>query len=140
MFLNKGLYFAISIACRKLSTRPEHAKLRQYLINHKDSNCLICKRKFPIYLLECSHIKPRSLASNCERHDYNIVNWMCRICHKIYDKGDIGIKNSVIYKKCYLDKYTNLGLNQCKFVDFKEYIRSKKYFDYHFKNIFNQPK
>ncbi|VVU94355.1 hypothetical protein CPAV1605_77 [seawater metagenome] len=140
MILNKRLFFAITSNSnlRGFASRPEHAKLRQHLINCKKPNCLICQRKLPIYLLECSHIKPRSLATRHERHDYNIVNWMCRICHKIYDKGDIGIKNSVIHKNSSLDKYTDLELKNLSEIDFNEYLRSKKYFDYHFKNIFNE--
>ena len=116
---------------RQMSSRPEQRKLRKFLLDNKEHKCIICQKNHPPYLLECAHIKPRCMSSNVERLDFNIVNWMCRNCHKIYDKGDIGIDNGFLIKSEFVKIYDFDG-------NFKEseYERSKKYFNYHLKNIY----
>ena len=115
------------------SSRPEQKRLRNYLERNKDPTCIICQQHLPLYLLECAHIKPRTICSKSERLDIGVVNWMCRNCHKIYDKGDIGILNGKLFKSDILDNY-NLKFNFKE----EEYLRSQKYFDYQFKNIFSK--
>ena len=129
MLIGKNIFNNdLSINNRLMSSRPEQKKLRNYLIKNKQPICIICQKEYPLYVLECAHIKPRSLSTWEERYDYNIVNWMCRNCHKIYDKGTIGIKDGFLIK--------NSDLSNFEF-NFKttEYNRSSKYFDYHFENI-----
>jgi predicted restriction endonuclease len=116
---------------RHMSSRPEQRKLRKFLLDNKEHKCIICQKDHPTYLLECAHIKPRCMSNEVERYDFNIVNWMCRNCHKIYDKGDIGINEGLLIKSDFIkdfdfdDNFRN-----------EEFIRSSKYFDYHFKNIY----
>ena len=118
---------------RYKSYRPEQKKLRKYLIDNKEMKCIICQRNLPHYLLECAHIKPRCLSSNKERIDFNIVNWMCRNCHKIYDKGDIGITNGELVKNDFICEYDFIdNFNK------EEWFKSENYFNYHFRNIFNK--
>lgn len=113
------------------ATRPEQYKLRNYLIKNKEHKCIICNKYYPLYLLECAHIKPRYIADEKERLDYNIVQWMCRNCHKIYDSGDIGIKNKKIYK-------TNnvLHIISNNYIDSINYNNSIHYFNFHFNNFY----
>jgi predicted restriction endonuclease len=116
---------------RYMSSRPEQRKLRKFLLDNKEHSCIICQKNLPPYLLECAHIKPRCISNEIEKYDFNIVNWMCRNCHKIYDKGDISIDNGIMVESEYLKRFDFEG-------NFKisEYNRSNKYFYFHFKNIF----
>ena len=45
----------------------------------------------PLCLLETAHLKPRYLLNNNEKNDNNVVEFMCRFCHKLYDDGYLGI-------------------------------------------------
>ena len=56
--------------------------------------CIICNKYLPLELLETAHLKPRCLLNKYELEDKNIVEFMCRYCHKLYDSGFIGIKDS----------------------------------------------
>ena len=120
---------------RFMSSRPEQRKLRNYLIKNKDKKCIICQGHHPDYLLECAHIKPRCISNSNERNDVNIVNWMCRNCHKIYDKGDIGINEGKLEKSFFIEEF-----------DFKdnfnhnEWFTSKEYFEHHYQFIFKKNK
>ncbi len=113
------------------SYRPEHKKLRTYLEKNKQPVCIICQQNLPPYILECAHIKPRTICNDTERLDIGVVNWMCRNCHKIYDKGDIGVFNGRLFKSNLLGNY-DLDFNFKE----EEYLRSEEYFKYQFKNIF----
>jgi hypothetical protein len=118
---------------RYKSNRPEQKKLRKYLEDNKEKKCIICQRNLPPYILECAHIKPRTLCNNIERLDNNVVNWMCRNCHKIYDVGDIGIHNSNLVTS---DVLKDFDFHH----DFKDnqYMMSQDYFEFHFNNIFKK--
>lgn len=118
---------------RYLSSRPEQKKLRNYLLNHKMHKCLLCDTIYPLYVLECAHIKPRKDSNYHERNDLNIVKLMCRNCHKLYDCGDIGVYHSLIYKNKIINDIQLLDS-----IDIDEYSLSEKYFDYHFKNIYKK--
>ena len=59
-----------------------------------------------------------------KRNDNNIVNWMCRNCHIIYDKGDISINNSNI-----------IISNRLKFSNKFNHLNNKKFVK---KNIYYQ--
>ena len=116
---------------RYMSSRPEHYKIRKYLLENKEQKCIICQKNHPPYLLECAHIKPRALADSVEKNDYAIVNWMCRNCHKIYDKGDISVKDGILIKNEYIEEFDFIS-------NFKteEYEKSSKYYEFHYKNVF----
>ena len=116
---------------RAKSSRPEHRRLRKFLLDNKEMKCIICQKNHPKYLLECAHIKPRYLSSELERNDVNIVNWMCRNCHKIYDIGDITIDEGILIKNDFIKSYDF----QDNF-NFEEYGRSDIYFEFHKNNIF----
>ena len=56
---------------RFLSLRPEQKKLRNFLINNKPPTCILCQKQYPLYVLECAHIKLRCISNYQERHDFN---------------------------------------------------------------------
>lgn len=118
---------------RLMSSRPEQKKLRNYLLNYKANKCLICGVIYPPYILECAHIKPRKISNKIERNDFNIVKLMCRNCHKLYDYGDIGVLDTLIYKNEIID-----DIELLESIDLDEYKLSEGYFEYHFKNIYKK--
>jgi hypothetical protein len=85
--------------------REEQHLLRNYLINNKEHICIICEKKLPLCLLETAHIKPRYILNYNEKHDYNNVEFMCRYCHCLYDKGLLGINNGILHVSLYLNIY-----------------------------------
>lgn len=120
-----------------LFARNEQRKLRNYLLKNFSNNCVICKKGFPLYLLECCHIKPRHLLNPREIEDVNNVMLLCRNCHKIYDNGDLSIHNNkIIYNKDILN-YSDLNLiNEDIFLEIND--NNRKYFDFHYNNIFKK--
>ena len=119
---------------RFLSHRPEQKKLRNFLINNKPPTCILCQKQYPLYVLECAHIKPRCISNYQERHDFNIVNWMCRNCHKLYDYGDLSINPNGILVESNDISYFDIDFN----LKLEEYHRSDKYFNYHYQHIFKK--
>jgi len=117
--------------------REEQQSLRNYLINNKEQLCIICDKKLPLCLLETAHLKPRYLLNNNEKNDNNIVEFMCRFCHKLYDDGYLGISSlgllcvsSDITKNNY-----DLEYNENKPIIYYN-TKNNKYFDYHYRNIY----
>ena len=110
----------------------EQDKLRKTLIDTKEHTCIICNKKLPLCLLETAHLKPRCILTNKEKNDINIVEFMCRYCHKLYDEGMIGVLNGQFCKTPELDTY-DLNYNFNTIDVYNE--NNKKYFDYHYRNI-----
>ena len=120
-----------------LFARNEQRKLRNYLLKNFSNNCVICKKDFPLYLLECCHIKPRHLLNPREIEDVNNVMLLCRNCHKIYDNGNVGVNNSkIIYSKNILN-YSDLNLKNYDDFLFLNKL-NKEYYQFHFNNIFKK--
>lgn len=120
---------------RILFRRPEQKKLRLHLINNYKNECNLCKKEMPEFMLECCHIKPRKDLIKKERYDYNNVFLLCRNCHKIFDEGYAGIDDGIIKYHQYILDYRDLNLDNNLTIN--NYEESKKFFDYHYKNIFN---
>ena len=119
---------------RYKSSRPEQKKLRNYLEKNKEKKCIICQRNLPPYTLECAHIKPRMLCSIQERHDFNVVNWMCRNCHIIFDRGGIGINDGRLLISDDLKQFSDFSTN----FNTEDFYMSRDYFEYHFNYIFKK--
>ena len=117
--------------------REEQQGLRKYLINNKAHMCIICDKKLPLDLLETAHIKPRYLLNHIEKNDNNIVEFMCRFCHKLYDAGDLGISSLGLL--CVSHNITtnnyDLEYNENKPIIYYN-TKNNKYFDYHYRNIY----
>ena len=118
---------------RYMSSRPEQQKLRRYLLENKEHKCIICQKNYPTYVLECAHLKPRCVCNHIERNDFNVVNWMCRNCHKIYDNGDIGVNDGILIKNDFIEDFDF----EDKFME-NEYLGGEKYYKYHILNIFKK--
>ena len=80
------------------SKRPESRELRNYLIKKYNSNilehhCSMCMKQYPLTLLDTAHLKPRYTMSKDQLRDLNNVEFMCKVCHNLYDIGHISIDN-----------------------------------------------
>ena len=116
--------------------REEQQKLRKYLINNKQQLCIICDKRLPLDLLETAHLKPRYLLNYIEKNDNNVVEFMCRYCHKLYDDGHLGIYNGLLCVSQSLTKNSyDLEYNENKEIIYYN-TKNNKYFDYHCKNIY----
>ena len=118
---------------RFLSQRKYQKSLRNYLIKTKEPKCILCNIEYPIEILETAHLKPYSISCDIECKDVNIVEFMCRNCHKFYDLGFVSVVNGVIIKNREIIKYDYNITN--KYIDNYNF-NNAKYYNYHFKNIF----
>lgn len=119
-----------------LSSRPEQKKLRTFLINKKEHECVICERKFPLCLLDAAHIKPRAIISLSERKNIDNIHFMCKCCHSLFDKGLVGIYNGKIHIS---NEIINFNLIQNKNLCRKVYNnQNSKYFDFHYHKIYKK--
>lgn len=117
-----------------LLSRPEQQRLRMYLLNNYPSICSLCEKKYPNFMLDCAHIKPRSKATKREINDNNIVFLLCKNCHHIYDRGYISVNKNEIIKHDLLYQYPDLIFDNIYFNNYNYF--NEKYFDYHYHNIF----
>ena len=108
--------------------RLEKSILRYYLKHNKEHRCIICKEEFPFIYLAMTYLKPRSICKDDELIDINIVQLMCLMCHKAYKLGDIGINNGKVEVHDGVN-WVHTKTIECYNDD------TKKYFNYHFKNI-----
>jgi hypothetical protein len=116
--------------------REEQQKLRNYLINNKEQICIICDKKLPLCLLETAHLKPRYLLNCIEKNDNNVVEFMCRFCHKLYDDGYLGVYNGLLCVSQVITKNKyDLQYNENKQIIYYN-IKNNRYFDYHYRKIY----
>jgi hypothetical protein len=115
--------------------RHEQQFLRKYLIKNRNQICIICNKYLPLELLETAHLKPRYLLNKNELYDKNVVEFMCRYCHKLYDSGFIGIKNSELkVSKLLIKKNYDLTYNTHIIKQFNNL--NNNYFEFHYTYIF----
>jgi hypothetical protein len=115
--------------------RLEQEALRKYLIENRENKCIICSKKLPLCLLETAHIKPRCILNKDEMMDNNIVEFMCRYCHTLYDKGYIGVDNNILYISSLLGNNYDIDYNNIKgIINYND--NNKIYFNFHYKYIF----
>lgn len=148
VILNDHIYYYARIIinfCKKYSNnykkyelkekRLEQQSLRLFLTKNREYTCIICDKHLPLCLLETAHIKPRCLLSYNEKMDNNIVEFMCRYCHNLYDNGYLGINNGFLCVSAFLDNSYDLEYNKNKLI--KTYnANNYKYFDFHYKFIY----
>jgi len=116
--------------------RKEQQLLRNYLTTNKQHMCIICDKKLPLCLLETAHLKPRYKLNNIEKNDTNIVEFMCRYCHNLYDNGFLAICKGVLQVSNSLIQY-DLYYKKNKLI--KHYnLQNEKYFIYHHDYIFKK--
>lgn len=116
--------------------REEQQKLRKYLIDNKEPICIICDKKLPLCLLETAHLKPRCLLNNKERNDKNIVEFMCRYCHNLYDNGFLAVYNRLLYVSTFINNY-DLDYNKNKQIIYYN-LQNEKYFIFNYNYIYKK--
>jgi len=114
--------------------RKEQQKLREYLICNKKQICIICDKRLPLCLLETAHLKPRSILNKNEINGINIVEFMCRYCHNLYDNGFLSVYNGILHISDFINKY-DLEYHKNKQIIYYNY-QNEKYFIFHYKYIF----
>lgn len=115
--------------------RQEQTNIRKYLLNTREHKCYICNKKLPSDLLEAAHLKPRCILNNHEKYDNNIAELFCLFCHKLYDKGLIGIFDKILKISA---KINNFDLDYNNINNIKTNEGNEKYFNYHYKYIFEK--
>ena len=118
-------------------------KLRNYLIKNKPHECIICDKKLPLCILEAAHLKPLSIISGREKNNYNVVEFMCRYCHSLYDYGIIGVNKGILeispkfeiqnYDLSYVENKNNKVINAYNKINYV-------FFDYHYVHIYSNIK
>ena len=113
--------------------RQEQQKLRKYLIDTKPHICIICVKKLPLCLLETAHLKPRCILNYSEMNDINVVEFMCRYCHNLYDNGLLSVYNESLCVSTIINgydlNYTNKRIIYCN-------KNNETYFNFHYRYIF----
>ena len=116
--------------------RKEQKLLRDYLISNKKQMCILCEKKLPLCLLETAHLKPRCILNNNEINDKNIIEFMCRYCHNLYDNGFLSIYNGILQVSTFINNY-DLEYNKNKQIFFYN-LQNEKYFIFHYKYIYKK--
>jgi hypothetical protein len=114
--------------------RPEQKQLRNYLVSNKKQICIICEKKLPLILLEAAHLKPRNILNNSEKNDKNIVEFMCRYCHTLYDDGSLAVYKGLLQVSTSIDNY-DLHYDNNKQIPYYN-LQNEKYFMYHYNHIY----
>jgi hypothetical protein len=114
--------------------RKEQQHLRGYLIANKQHRCILCDKELPLCLLETAHIKPRCILNNTEMNDINVVEFMCRYCHNLYDNGFLSVHNGLLQVSTFINNY-DLQYNKNKQIVFYN-SQNAKYFGFHYKYIY----
>jgi predicted restriction endonuclease len=98
------------------SKRPESRELRNYLIDKYNTDtlgnhCSMCLKKYDLCLLDTAHLKPRYTLQLHELKELNNIEFMCKICHNLYDRGFISIDtNHKIIASHKILKYNDLHI------------------------------
>ena len=123
--------------------RPESSKLRKYLLQQYKTHqhgchCSMCLHTLPECVLEVAHLKPRNTMSSEELVDFNNVEFMCRLCHSLYDYGHISVNyNAEIISSTLLLKYNHLSIiNKVGTLYSKYNSNNSKFLEWHYNNIF----
>lgn len=114
--------------------RQEQQMLRNYLINNKQHICIICDKKLPLCLLETAHLKPRCILNNNEKNDKNIVEFMCRYCHNLYDNGFLAVYKGLLQISTFINQY-DLHYNKNKQISYYN-LQNEIYFIFHYNYIY----
>lgn len=114
--------------------RQEQEQLRNYLICNKKQICIICEKNLPLCLLETAHLKPRCILNNNEKNDTNIVEFMCRYCHNLYDNGLLSVYNGLLQVSKIINYY-DLDYNTNKQIPYYN-LQNEKYFNFHYNHIY----
>ena len=81
-------------------SRTEQQYLRKYLFKGKKvGECGFCEKELPVKLLETAHIKKRSLCSDDEKRDPNVVMPACHLgCNKLFEEKMISVNGDGVIR------------------------------------------
>ena len=114
--------------------RQEQHQLRNYLINNKKQICIFCDKYLPLCLLETAHLKPRCILNNNEKNDKNIVEFMCRYCHYLYDNGFLAVYKGLLQVSTFITQY-DLQYKNNKQIPYYN-LQNEIYFMFHYNYIY----
>ena len=119
----------------KKEIRKEQQKLRNHLIKTCEEKCEFCEKKKPYFLLEAAHIKPRCIMNKYEKDDFdNYSIFLCRECHKLFDKGYLCIFNNELLVS---SKFNIIDYDLPNYPKNKHFnSKQLKYFHFHHNHIF----
>jgi len=126
------------------SARPECQKFRKYLLEkytkeHGFCHCSMCLNKLPPELLDMAHLKPRHVLNEIELKNMENVQFLCKMCHSIYDHGYLGVNQYGfinIHKK--IIDFNLLIHNQMGKLYSKYSNHNSRFLDWHYLNIFGK--
>ena len=116
--------------------RREQQVLRNYLINNKEHLCIICDKTLPLCLLETAHIKPRCILNLYDKYDKNVVEFMCRYCHNLYDNGFLAVYKGLLKVSIFINHY-DLCYIENKQIPYYN-LQNEKYFIFHYNYIYKK--
>lgn len=126
------------------SFRSECQQLRKYLlkkyrVEYGGCHCSMCLQKLPHELLDTSHLKPRYSLHYDELKNIENVQFFCKMCHSIYDRGYISVnKSGIIESDNKINQY-NLSINKEIGNLYSKYSSNNSHFlDWHYLNIFKK--
>ena len=96
--------------------------------------CIICEKKLPLCLLETAHLKPRCILDINTKNDKNIVEFMCRYCHNLYDNGFLAVYKGFLQVSTFINQY-DLHYNNKKQISCYN-LQNEKYFIFHYNYIY----
>ena len=67
-------------------------------------------------------------------NDINVVEFMCRYCHNLYDNGFLSVYNGLLQVSTFINNY-DLQYNKNKHIVFYN-SQNAKYFSFHYKYIY----
>ena len=115
--------------------REEQQSMRRHLVANKEHTCIICDKRLPLCLLETAHLKPRCLLKTIEKNDKNVVEFMCRYCHSLYDNGFLAVNNNgALRVSLLLNNYDLNYQNNKTIVSYNSL--NQKYFLFHYNYIY----
>jgi predicted restriction endonuclease len=87
-----------------------------------------------------AHLKPRYVLSSIEKMNINNVEFMCKLCHSIYDRGFVGINESgIIEPSKIVNNYRNLSVVKQLGYTYSKYNPNNAIFlNWHYMNIFKK--
>ena len=113
--------------------RTEQQQLRNHLVTNKQHICIICDKKLPLCLLETAHLKQRCILNTTEINDKNVVEFMCRYCHNLYDNGFLAVYNGLLHVSPFINNY-DLNYTSKQITSYN--LQNEKYFIFHYKYIY----
>jgi predicted restriction endonuclease len=131
--------------CRYFSSlRPEYAKFRKYLVKkyiheYGGCHCSMCLNRLPLELLDMAHLKPRYILNLDEIKNIENVQFLCKMCHSIYDRGYVSVNNvGIIESNNSIKNYTLPILNQVGKIYSKYSNYNSQFLEWHYMNIFKK--